>query len=159
MLIKKDDNGDKSLVLNSILNVIKQSCHIVIPLIVYPYVFRILGATNLGKYSFADSVTSILIILSSMGIPTYAVREGARIRKEPDSIKVFAAEIYSINIFWLAFVIAILFLLVSYVPRLNRDSALILFLSINIITNVLGREWINSIYEDYFFITVRHVFF
>lgn len=48
-------------------------------MITYPYISRILGSTNLGKYSFSDSIIQYFMILATLGVTGYAVREGARI--------------------------------------------------------------------------------
>ena len=48
-------------------------------MITYPYISRILGSTNLGKYSFSDSIIQYFMILATLGVTAYAVREGATI--------------------------------------------------------------------------------
>ena len=47
---------NKSIKFNAVLNVIKQCLGILFSLITYPYVSRVLGAGNLGRYSFSDSI-------------------------------------------------------------------------------------------------------
>ncbi len=144
---------------NAILNIIKQSCNIIIPLITYPYVTRTLGENALGKFSFVDSVVSYFIIFAALGVPTYAIREGARIRDDKTSLIKFSSELFSINI--VTTVISYLLLLVFFLmqPRLQREPILIFILSINIITNTISRDWINNIYEDFFYITIRYIIF
>ena len=41
----------KSIKLNGILNVIKKCCNIILPLLVFPYISRVLGPDNYGKFS------------------------------------------------------------------------------------------------------------
>ena len=45
----------KSLKLNALLNIIKQLCSVVFPLITIPYVSRVLGPESYGKYTFSNS--------------------------------------------------------------------------------------------------------
>lgn len=149
----------KSIKINALLNIIKQCCNIIFPLITYPYVSRILGSQNLGKYSFSDSIISCFMIAASLGIPTYAIREGARIRNEKNKIRQFSSELFTINIIALVMSCIVLFLLIRFVPRLGKDVLITYILSINIITSILGRDWINAIYEDYVFISARYIFF
>lgn len=147
-----------NLTINVILNILKQCCNIVFPLITYPYAARVLGDEALGRYSFSDSIITYFMVLAALGIPTYAIREGARIREDKKRISVFASEMYTINMLALIISYTILILFIVLVPRIQRDYIFMLILSINVITNVLGRDWINSIFEDFFYITVRYVF-
>lgn len=149
----------KSIKINALLNIIKQCCNIIFPLITYPYVSRILGSQNLGKYSFSDSVISYFMITASLGIPTYAIREGARIRNEKSKIRQFSSELFTINMIALGMSFIAFFSLIRFVPRLGKDVLITYILSINIITSILGRDWINSIYEDYAYISARYIFF
>lgn len=141
------------------MNVLKQCANIIFPLITYPYVSRILGAGNLGKYSFSDSVIGILLIFVSLGIPTYAIREGARIRDRKKEITQFSAEMFSLNIISLIIFSLLFFVLVLCIPRMQQNISLTYILYINVIANTVGRDWINSIYEDYLYLTLRYVAF
>ena len=104
-----------SVSVNAMLNVLKQCCNIVFPLITYPYVAQTLGATNLGKYSFAESVIQYFLLLSALGIPSYAIREGSRIRNDKKKISQFASELFSINFLAMLLSYLILFLLICFV--------------------------------------------
>ena len=59
------------------------------PLITYPYVTRVLGVENLGKYNFASSIIGYLTLISAFGISSYAIREGARLRNSREQENVF----------------------------------------------------------------------
>ena len=76
----------KSLGVNALLNGIKQCCSIIFPLITFPYISRVLGSDGYGKYSFSYSVTNYFILLAALGIYTYAIREGAKIRDDQKAI-------------------------------------------------------------------------
>lgn len=149
----------KSVKLNAIVNIIKQCSNILFPLLTYPYVSRILGAANLGKYSFADSILNVFLMTAALGIPTYAIREGARIRDDQPQLEKFCSEVFSINLIAMVASYVVLFVLMIFVPRLQKDSILIYILSITLFFNILGRDWVNSIFEDFIYISVRYVFF
>ena len=70
----------KSLKINTILNVIKQLCSVLFPLITIPYITRTLQATNYGKVSFVSSIISYFTLLAAFGISNYSIREGGQIR-------------------------------------------------------------------------------
>ena len=152
-------SGTTSLKKNAVLNVFKQCSNIIFPLLTFPYISRVLGADNLGRYSFVDSLIQILVTVAVLGIPTYAVREGARIRNDYKEIEQFSAELFTISLFSMLIVYFFLFVLLMYVPRIKSDSVLVVILSFNILATVLGRDWINSIYENYIYITARQFLF
>ena len=145
--------------INAVLNVVKQCCNILFPLITYTYVSRVLGSSNLGRYSFADSIISYFLLFASLGIPTYAIREGARIRDKQKVIFDFASEMFSINMISAIVSYVFLVFVIFAIPRLQQEKVILLILSINIFLGTLGRDWINTIYEDFFFITIRYLVF
>ena len=147
----------KSIQINAILNIIKQCCVIVFPLITFPYVSRVLGSANLGRYSFSDSIIQYFISFASLGVPTYAVREAARVRANKKELTQLATELFSINVVMMIFSYIILFFVVFFVPRVHRESLLMIILSFNILFNTLGRDWINTVFEDFFYLTLRYI--
>lgn len=149
----------KSVAENALLNILKQVSNVIFPLITYPYISRTLGASNLGIYSFADSIVSIVLIFACLGIQTYAVREGARIRKDSDKMVKFSTELFSINFICMVISLIAMLICIALIPRLQRNAVVICCLSINVIANVLGRDWLNSVYEDFTYITLRYIAF
>lgn len=150
---------DKSIKNNAFYNVIKQCCNIIFPLITYPYVSRVLLSDNLGKYSFSDSVITLAMTIAALGINTYGIREGARIRNDKVAITRFSAQIFTINSLSTLIVYIILGTLLLFFPRFQKDSIITVILSFNIICNTLSRDWINQIFEDYKYITIRYIAF
>ena len=53
---------------------------IIVPLITTPYLSRVLGAENIGIYSYTLSITTYFILLGSLGVSTYGQREIAYVR-------------------------------------------------------------------------------
>ena len=70
----------KSVKLNFILNTIRIFLGAFFILITTPYITRILGAENLGKVDYVNSIIQYFIIFTALGIPNYGIREIARIR-------------------------------------------------------------------------------
>ena len=44
----------------------------------YPFAFRMIGEAGMGKAAFAASIGSIFLLLASMGVSTYGIRECAK---------------------------------------------------------------------------------
>lgn len=150
---------DTSVKKNAVLNVIKQACSILFPLITYPYVSRVLGSTSYGIYSFADSIVSYAVLIAGLGISTYAIREGSPIRDDQKQINQFSSEIFSINVISTFVAYLLLFLSIFVSTKIMADRNVIFVRSIMIILTTIGVDWINNIYEDFSYIIIRYIVF
>lgn len=65
----------QSIKANFIYNMMFQVLNILLPLITTPYISRILGAANIGIYSYTYSMISTFVMVGSLGIGTYGQRE------------------------------------------------------------------------------------
>lgn len=147
----------RPLGVNALLNGIKQCCAIAFPLITFPYVSRILGKEGFGRYSFSASVTNYFILLAALGINTYAIREGAKVRADREKIDAFCSQLFSIHVCSAFASLALLAGLVALLPKLQDYKPYILIQSTAIILAAVGTDWVNGIYEDYLYITVRYI--
>ncbi len=154
-----ENTKQESLKINMILNGIKGLMAIIFPLISFPYISKILGVEAIGKYNFANSIINYFILLAGLGISTYAIREGARVREDKKNLNQFSNEVFTINIISTILSYLLLFILVLIVNKFKDYSILIFILSLQIIFKTIGIEWIYSIYEDYKYITIRSIFF
>jgi len=147
----------KSIKKNAVLNVIKVLMTAIFPLITFPYATRVLGAGNIGKVQFATSFIAFFLLFAALGINGYAVREGAPLREDRKKISKFSSEIFSINIIFTFITYLLLFLILIFPTRLTNYTILIWIFSIQIIFTTIGVDWIYTIYEDYFYITIRSI--
>lgn len=154
-----DDMIRKSLKLNMFLNAIKGVMGIMFPLISFPYASKVLGADNIGKYGFANSVISYFLLFADLGVFTYATREGAKLRSEREKIDTFASEMFSFNFISSACSLSLLFLFSMIVPKFQAYRALLFIMSFQVLFRAIGVEWIYSVYEEYTYITIRTIFF
>lgn len=148
---------NKSLKMNGVLSLVKQLCALLFPLITYPYVLRVLGATNVGKVSFSSSVISYFSLIAAFGIGNYAIREGARIRDNKPKIENFVDQMFTINCYFTVFAYGLLVGLYAIWTKLHNYSGLVAVQSLTIIFTTFGIDWFYQIYEDYFYITVRAI--
>ena len=72
----------KSITKNYIYNLVYQILIIIVPLITTPYLSRVLGAENIGIYSYTLSITTYFILLGTLGVSTYGQREIAYVRDD-----------------------------------------------------------------------------
>ena len=142
-----------------LLNAVKGLMAVIFPFITFPYISNILGVEGLGRYNFASSIASYIVLIAMLGIPTYAIREGSRVREDKEKFAKLSDQIFTINIFSAIFAFVVLAILLLVVPKLQGYTALILILASQIIFTAFGTEWMYSIYEEYAFITIRSIVF
>lgn len=148
----------KSISINLIANGIKTLMSVLFPLITFPYASRVLGAAGIGKVNYATSIISYFSMFAALGITTYAVREGARIRDDKEKFSKFAQEMLNINLVTtgLAYLGLLFFLCL---PILNNYKMLLFVLSGTIVFTTIGMEWLFIIKEEYAYITKRAILF
>lgn len=157
MQVNRHQKG-KSLSINVILNMFRTFMNIAFPLITYPYVTRVLGVENLGKYNFASSIIGYLTLISAFGISSYAIREGARLRNSREQENVFVNQMFTIGMITTLLSYVIMIILCG-MRSVEPYKYLIYIQSLSLIGNAVGIEWLNSVYEDFVYITIRSLAF
>lgn len=145
----------KSVQRNMILNIMRTLLSVAFPLISYPYATRILHAENYGKVSFVNSIISYIALIAALGVSSYAIREGGFYRKDKDKFSIFANEVFSINLLSTVVAYIVLAVLLLFNEKMRSNSLLLIIMSLTVFLTTISVDWINVIFEDYFFITVR----
>lgn len=138
---------NKSLKKNYIFNLVYQILILFLPLITTPYVSRVLGASNLGIYSFTTSITAYFILFGNLGITMYGQREIAYFQKDKKSYsKVF----YEISIFkTITMFFSILFFYLFFILRTNEYSLYFTILLIELSASIFDISWFFQGMEDF----------
>lgn len=147
----------KSIKINAFLNALNTVLTISFSLITFPYVSRILGVINFGKFNYSNSIASYFILLAGLGINTYAIREGGRLRGHRKELAVFCNQIFTFSFVMALLTYTILAVFLMSWKKGNDYKILIAILSIPTISNWIGVNWINIIFDDYLFITIRSI--
>lgn len=145
----------KSLRTNFIYNIINTVSGLVFPLITYPYAFRILMVEGIGTVNFLYSIISYVILLTSLGIPLYGIREIARVRDDKRELTKTTFELLSLNLLLNVIGYIIIFILAFSVPELKENIGLFLLLSTSVVLTTLGCQWFYSGIEDFKFVAIR----
>lgn len=146
-----------SLTRNALLNSMRTVSSLLFPLITFPYVSRILGAANIGKINYSQSIVSYFALFAGLGITQYAIREGAKIKRDPERLTRFAQQIFTINLISSGIAYVAFFITVAVIPSLHAYMVLLLIQCLTIGFTTLGVEWLYSIFEDYLYISVRTI--
>ena len=94
----KEYSGKASIKKNAFMNMLLTASSMLIPLITFPYVSRVLQPERLGRVSFITSVVSYFLMFSELGIPTYGIRECARLREDKKALGKTVSELFIINL-------------------------------------------------------------
>ena len=151
--------GNKSLKLNFLMNVMLTMSSFVFPLITFPYISRILLPIGTGKVSFATSIVTYFSMFAQLGIPTYGIRACARVRDSREKLTRTAQELLGINLIMSVISYVVLFILLFTVPKFRAEKNLYVILSFTIILTAIGMEWLYKALEQYTYITIRSVIF
>lgn len=78
----------QSIKKNFIYQVSYELLVILLPIITSPYVSRVLGANNLGIYSYTYTIANYFVLFAALGIKNYGNREISRVRDNQEKLNV-----------------------------------------------------------------------
>ena len=148
----------KSVKFNFIMNFILTASNFIFPLITFPYVSRVLGASGTGKVSFAISVVSYFTMVAALGVPTYGIRAAAKARDDQEKLNRTTQEILIIHLFMMILVSIAYIMAILFVPRFQSDRILFLVVGVSILLDPLGVNWLYQGLEQYGYIAKRSIF-
>lgn len=130
---------NNSILSNYIYNFAFQVLAILVPLITTPYISRVLGAENIGIYSYTSSLSNFFLMFASLGLISYGAREIARVREEKtDRSKIF----WELVLFK---IVAVIFSYLAFFAFFQIcEKAYVKFyliLSLDFITSLLDLNW------------------
>ena len=150
------DSKSKSLKTNFVFYCIKSLMAVIFPLISFPYASRVLGVEGIGTVQYCTSVISYFTLIAGLGISTYAIREGAKVKHNYSLFSKLILEIFTINListfiaYILLFAGILLHLFDGYIPVLLACSLTTLFTTLSV-------EWIYQAQEEYVYISIRTI--
>ncbi len=142
---------------NIIFNGINTVTSILFPVLTFPYAARILMPDGIGAVNFLNSIISYIVLLTSLGIPMYAVKEVAKYRDNKVQRDKITIEIIILSTILCLFGYIAVWALAEFVPQIHRQAALFYILSLTIVFTSIGVNWFYQGIEDFKFITVRAI--
>ena len=149
----------KSLVKNYLYNVSLALLNILFPLITFPYIARVLGAEGVGKINYANSIVNYFLLLASLGIPVYGVREIAKVRNNRKKVSTVFSEIFTINLCSTILFTVIYYVMILNSPLFMKEKILFSVIGILLVLNIFNLDWLYQGFEEYRYITIRSVIF
>lgn len=119
-----------------------QSLNYVAPLIVFPYLMKVLGAEKFGFIGFSLSVNTYLMLLVDFGFNLSATKKIAQARNNPTELnKLFLATLWAkIGLLFISFVILLIFAFL--IPRFQIYSTTLLIMFLMVVANTFSFVWL-----------------
>lgn len=125
---------------NYLYSLIAKIVALIVPLVITPYVSRILGADGAGVCSYIASLVSYFVLFANLGIESYALREIAMHRDEPDFVKKFVIEVTIMKAVLTCVCLIVYYLL--FIVILNfENQVLYLIYSITLVSVAFNFTW------------------
>lgn len=144
----------QSIKKNFVFNLINTVSALVFPLITFPYASRILMADGIGQVQFFQSIINYVVLLTSIGIPLYGIKEIARARDNKEELSRTTIELVTLSVILSLVGYIIVAILCLTVGKVQENIPLFLILSSTILITSIGCPWFYSGIEDFKYITV-----
>lgn len=150
--MEKKNTLFKNTIYKSMLSMV----NIVVPLVIGPYIMRLLDVDLYGLYNRVFADFQMFLAFASFGVYTLGVREISKIRNDKEKVsKLFT------NLFVISFLSNMLVLIIYLVFSISTSSGLArtlyLVMTIQIFANVFYVEFVNEALENYKFITIKSI--
>ncbi len=146
-----------SLKLNYSLTTVRTVLSFFFPLIIFPYVSRILEPSGIGKVEFANSIVSYFVLFTALGIPIYGMREIARVRDNKEQCSRAALELSFILLITTITGYVLYFVLINFVPYFNIQKDIFFIIAPTIFLSSFNYDWFYQGIENQTYITVRFI--
>lgn len=130
--------------------------NILFPFLCSIYVSRVLHPEGIGKIAFAQNIVGYFVAFSSLGLPTYGVREIAKIKNNRERMNSLFTELIIINTISTTIGLLLLTSLVVYNDSLRIETNLFIACGITLFFNYFNIDWFYQGLEEYGYITLRN---
>lgn len=145
----------KSLAKNSIYNIIYTVANILFPFVTSIYVSRVLLPDGVGKVVSAQNIASYFVTIAALGLPSYGVREFAKVRENEQEKNKLFTELLLLNIISTTLALIGFCILVFINGGFNDEWFLYGACGLAVFFNYLNIDWIYRGLEEYGYITER----
>lgn len=133
------------------------STNYIFPLIVYPYVSRVLGVHNIGIYNFVDSIINYFTLFSMLGISIVGIREIAVAKVDRNQLDKTFSGLLIINVIATIVSLVILGLSILALPELWQYRKMLGIGALKLLGNALLMEWFFFGMENFKYVAMRSV--
>ena len=145
-----------SLLKNTIYKSILSFINIVVPLIIGPYITRLLDVELYAVYNKNFSIFQVFLAFASFGIYNYGIREISKIRNDKGKVEQLFTNLFIIS-FLSNLVVLVFYIIYSLLTSSGITTSIFLVFTIQFLANIVYVEFVNEALENYKFITIKSV--
>lgn len=150
----KQNNTQKSIKKNYIYNIIYKMASLVTPLVITPYVSRVLGAEGIGTYSYVFAVSTYFTLFAAMGTASYGQRQ---ISYYQDNPKQRTLEFWNTELLSCGSVICVFIIYILFTVNQGKYQSLYWILTMELFTVAFDISWFFQGLEEFGKIVLRNV--
>ncbi len=138
-------------------NLLLTACNYIFPLIIFPYVTRVLGLSNIGICDYVDSIIQYFILFSMLGVGSLGVREIARCKDDLERRSTVFSTLITVNSILTLASIAVLVLCANHVPRFFPYKPFLMVGISKLLFQVFVVDWFYQGLQEFRYITIRSI--
>lgn len=142
----------KNTIFKSLLNIV----NIVVPLIIGPYIMRLLDVDLYGTYNRVLSEFQVFMVFAAFGVYTLGVREISKVRDDEKKVSKLFTNLFVISLMS-NLLIMVIYILYAILTSSGTAQMIYFVFNIQIIANVFYVEFVNEALENYKFITIKSI--
>lgn len=141
---------------NTIYKSLLSMVNIVVPIIIGPYITRLLDINLYGAYNKVYAIFQVFIAFASFGVYNFGIREISKVRNNEEKVSKLFTNLFLISVLANLFVV-IIYIIYSLLTSTGITTTIYLIFIIQFIANAFYIEFINEALENYKFITIKSV--
>ncbi len=149
----------KSLSKGGLYYLIYNVLNLAFPFINGIYVAKVLLPESIGAVAAAQNLAQYFVTFAFLGIPTYGLREIAKVRHDKTERNRVFSELYTINFFSTVLFLVAYLILIFTVEAYRVDVELYLVVGIAIVLNAFNISWLYEGMEEFKFVSLRNIIF
>lgn len=146
---------EKKISINIFYNILNQIVSFIVPLILSPYVARVLSAELIGDYSYALANSSYFVLIEALGFSLYGMLKVSANRADKKYISTLFKEIMIAKFFLM--VTCIIVYTISFVWTSSGNKILCAIMIMNIISTGIDSTWFLMGMEDFKTTALRNI--
>ena len=140
---------------NYIYNLIYQMLAVIVPLMIQPYIARVLGAGEVGAFSYTTAITGYFALVGNLGIATYGQLRIAAYRNDRKTVSLIFWELATLRILLMGASSAAFLLFIRFLAR-PAYKTLYTVLIIQIMASAIDIAWLLQGFEEFKKIVLRN---
>ena len=146
--------SNKSLFKNSIYKSLLSIANIAVPIIIGPYITKLLAVDLYGTYNKVYAEFQIFLIFATFGIYTFGVREISKIRNDKEKVANLFTNLFVLGLIT-NLVVGVIYIIYALLSSNGITTQIYMVFIIQIIANIFYIEFLNEALENYKFITIK----